>query len=171
MAILNDTEQPLHTEIASDSSTVEHTRRWPRRLAGGIAAAGVGLLAATGANLMFRNNNMQDFEDLRWLTSAEGQEARCGIDSALDGQEQMRLHFEEQGGVPEGELPLVSDFVGLEPETAQGLLEDELYRMPMDCDVATASSNEATQGIIMVTAAASLTVGALSGAAFRVRRG
>lgn len=171
MTDLAKPEVPVQEPLVEDGANVEKkTRKWPRRALGALAAVGVGLLAAKGSNLMFRNNNMDDFEALRQFTSAAGQEDRCEMEQALNAQDKMYHHFEAQGGVPEDQLPLVTGFVGIEDHEAQAVLESELFQMPMDCEQPTASSNEATQGIVMVTAAASLAVGAAGGALLRGRR-
>lgn len=169
MAVAEQRTAPQSDEAVVQTSE-KKTRVWPRRIIGGVAVLGVGALASFGSHLMFRNNNMDDFEALRNFTSPSGQQARCDMDKALKAQEQMRQHFEGEGGVPEDQVPVVSDFVGLEADQTTGLLETELFQMPMDCEQPTASSNEATQGIVMVTAAASMVVGGVGGAVLARRR-
>lgn len=134
-----------------------------KKVTAGVGATLVGALAAGGGYLMFRNNNMDDFSDLRTFTSPSHQEARCDMQNAFDAQEQMRQHFEDMGGVPEDQVPVVSGFVGLEDAQVKQLLETELFDMDFDCHVPTASSQEATTGLVMVTAAAGLAVGAAGG--------
>ena len=164
---MTTTEQSVSPQVAEVPE--KKIRKWPRRAIGTVAVAGVAALASFGSLLMFRNNNMNDFEALRKFTSPSGQQDRCDMDEALKAQEQMRQHFAGEG-VPEDQVPLVSDFVGLEADQTTGLLETELFQMPMDCEQPTASSNEATQGIIMVTAAGGIAIGAVGATLTRRRR-
>ncbi|MCA9332853.1 hypothetical protein KDA00_03185 [Candidatus Saccharibacteria bacterium] len=135
-------------------SIVKKAIRW-----GGAVVAAAGIM--WGANMMFRNDNMNDVQDLAEFTSADHQDDRCNIQAAFDAQVKMHDFFEDKGGVTEADAQLMAPVVGLEPEEITQLLDTELFTMDYDCEVPVASTNEATKGMVAV----SLGLGALTGAA------
>lgn len=135
---------------------------WRKVILGGSAVVAAGSVA-WGAHQMTREDNWQDFQDLKEFTSADGQEDRCNTQDAVDAQEKMRVFFEEHGGITPEQAAALGAAVGLEPEETYDLLTTELPDISYDCvdDNGVASTQEATIGL----GAAALGGGALLGGA------
>src|SRR5690606_24595761 len=94
------------------------------RWAGALTASA---LIVGGGYFMFRNDNMEDFMDLKDFTSPEHQEDRCNTQAAFDAQVKMREFFDAKGGVTEEEAAAMAPVVGLDQSEIESLLTTELF--------------------------------------------
>jgi len=141
-------------EVKNTSENVKKAVRW-------IGATAAASLVVAGGYLMFRNSNMDDFLDLRDFTSSEHQDDRCETQAAFDAQVKIREHFDKRGGLTDEEANAMAPVVGLEPIEMKSLVDAELFPMDYDCEVATASSQEATMGLAAATFGTGLLIGAV----------
>lgn len=157
------------TEVP-DSGSIEAPRKRRGIVRKGLGVIGVAaalVAVAYGTGLMRNDDNMEDFGDLRAFTSAEHQNDRCNVQDAFNAQVKMNEHFEAKGGVTQAEADLMGPVVGLDPDEVKGLIETKLFPMDYDCDVAVASSQEATTGLILAVGGGALLVGGVAGAALK----
>lgn len=160
MAEVFTSEEDQQERSRSRFDRVKSAARWT----GGVVAGG---LVIGGSWLMFRDGNMEDFEDLRRLTSPAHQEDRQNLQDAFDAQDAMREHFAERDGPTDEEVAIMADFTGLDVGQVESLVTTELYEMDYDGDVPMASSQQATIGLVMAVAGTGGAVGAVAWAATR----
>lgn len=154
---------------APDAEARQH-RGLIRKTAGAIGVAAAAVSIVYGVGLMTKGDNMRDFNDLSAFTSADHQADRCKIQDAFDAQVKMNEHFDAKGGVTQADADLMGPVVGLEPSEVKSLIETDLYAMDYDCDVAVASSQEATIGLVVAVAGGAALAGGALGAGLAYRR-
>ncbi len=141
------------------------------RVGSWLRLGGGGLLLAMllfGLYLVVKGDNVEDFEELRTFTSADHRDERCEVQAAFDAQATIREYFDDQGGLSDEQAEAMAPAVGLTPEDMRALVGTELFVLDFDCDVAVASSQEATVGLLLISCA----LGALGATAFsRLTRG